>query len=72
MVSKILEIVQRIESHVIGKKSTPKWMNIDEAAKFCAVSPSTLRRNVKSGKLKASRTTGRLLFEEANLIQWLR
>ena len=44
---------------------------MQDAAKYCALSPSTLRRNVEAKKLKASVNTGKMLFKTTELESWL-
>ena len=48
-----------------------KWMNINEICNYTSVSESTIRRAVRRGTLKASTSTGRLLFKKSNVDKWL-
>ena len=56
---------------MLGKKKQEQWMDINKASKYCDVSCATLRRNVKANKLNASQQTGKMLFKESELEQWL-
>ena len=40
-------------------------------SRYTSVSNSTIRRAVKKGKLKASQSTGKLLFKLSNVDRWL-
>ena len=68
---RIVELLQEIKSIIIGQPKQEKWMDINKASKYCDVSCATLRRNVKSEKLKASTTCGKMLFLKQNLEDWL-
>ena len=67
---RIVELLKEIKSLLVGDK-TDKWMDINEASKYCSVHPSTLRRNVASGQLKASTQIGKSLFKQSDLESWL-
>tara|TARA_Y100001970_G_C13445354_1_gene467741 strand:- start:140 stop:361 length:222 start_codon:yes stop_codon:yes gene_type:complete len=68
---RVIELLQEIKSLIVGKPKKEKWMGIQEASRYCDISIQTLRRNIKSGSLKASSTTGKLLFKESELEKWL-
>ena len=54
------------------KRDRPdEWLNISQAAQYAKLSEQTIRRYVKLGALKASKKTGRLLFQKSNLDRWL-
>ena len=67
---RIVELLKEIKSLITGNKSD-KWMDINEASKYCSVHPSTLRRNVANGSLKASNKLGKTLFKVSSLEAWL-
>jgi len=46
-------------------------MDIKNASDYTAVSRSTIRRAVQNGSLKASNTTGKLLFKVSDVERWL-
>ena len=56
---------------IIGQPKEEKWMDINKASKYCDVSAQTLRRNVKTERLKASQETGKMLFKKSDLESWL-
>mgnify|MGYP000219879163 FL=1 len=54
------------------KRDRPdEWLNISQAAQHAKLSEQTIRRYVRTGELKASKRTGRLLFQKSNLDRWL-
>ena len=67
----IIERLDRIED-TLSNQLQDKWLNIKEASEYCGVSTATLRRNVKSNKIKASKSTGKMLFKASELEQWLK
>ena len=71
METRIITLLKDIKQLIIKKTTEDKWLNIDQASKYCAISASTLRRNVKSGDLKASNKVGKTLFKQSELENWL-
>ena len=55
---RIIEMLKDIKSLIVGKETNDKWLDINEASKYTSLSKVTLRRNVASGKLKASNKLG--------------
>jgi len=53
-------------------RQNTNWLSLKQAVDFTSLSESTLRRAVKSGHLHASTTTGKLLFEVKEIINWLK
>ena len=68
---RVIELLQEIKSLIMGKPKQEKWIGINEASKYAGCSSQTLRRTIKSQKLKASSTTGKLLFKKSELESWL-
>ena len=68
---RIVELLKEIKGLIVGQEKQDKWIDIKEASNYCSVSPTTLRRNVDSGKLNASKKLGKMLFKESDLEQWL-
>ena len=68
---RLLELLQEIRSLISNKTASDKWLDIGEAAKYCSVSRSTLRRHILSGSLSASKKTGKTLFKRSALENWL-
>ena len=66
-----IELLKEIKSLITNKPKADKWLNISEAAKYCSVSRSTLRRHILSGSLSASKKTGKTLFKRSALENWL-
>ena len=66
ILNKLNEILEYV------KKTNPsRYMDISEVSEFSGVSKSTIRRNVKDGKISASNTTGKLLFKASDVENWL-
>ncbi|MBT3800098.1 MAG: helix-turn-helix domain-containing protein [Bacteroidetes bacterium] len=63
--------LKRIENLLKLDKSC-RWMTLKKAIEYTSLSTSTIRRAVYSGKLKASKTTGKLLFKISELDEWLK
>ena len=55
----------------IKDNNPSRYIDINEVSDFSGVSKSTIRRNVKSHQLKASNTTGKLLFKVSDVENWL-
>jgi len=55
----------------IKNNNSSRYMDIREVSEFAGISRSTIRRNVKANKLKASNTTGKLLFKVSDVENWL-
>lgn len=66
----ILNKLNEILSYVKGTNPS-KYIDISEVSEFCNISKSTIRRNVQAGTLKASSTTGKLLFKVSEVERWL-
>ena len=48
-----------------------EWLTINEVSPYTKLSEPTIRRYIKTGKLKASKETGPLLFKKSNIDRWL-
>ena len=57
--SKIDEIFQ----HII--RNDDDWMTLREVCAYCKLSPSTIRRNIISNRIKTSKATGKYLFRRS-------
>jgi len=68
---RMLELLKEIKNMLTGKNKNDGYMDISGASKYCSVSISTIRRNVKDNKLKASTKLGKLLFKKSDLEHWL-
>ena len=71
MNTRMLELLQEIKSLIAKQPTEDKWLDIGEAAKYCSVSRSTLRRHILLGSLSASKKTGKTLFKRSALENWL-
>jgi excisionase family DNA binding protein len=69
ILSKLNEILSYVKD---GENANSlRYIDINEVSELCSVSKSTIRRNVKANKLKASDTTGKLLFKVSDVEAWL-
>ena len=68
---RIMEMLIEMKKIMEGNISD-KWMNMKDVCNYTSVSESTIRRAVKRGTLKASHSTGRLLFKQSNIDNWLK
>lgn len=66
----ILEELREIKA-LITNKVNDRWLNIQEVCNYCSLSQSTIRRAINKGELKASRKTGKLLFNINDVKRWL-
>ena len=48
-----------------------RWLDIKAVCDYTTLSPSTIRRAVYLGALKASRVTGKMLFKASEVDRWL-
>ena len=67
---RVIELLKEIKSMLTGN-TNDKWLDINQASEYCSVHPSTLRRNVANGSLKASDKLGKKLFKQSELENWL-
>jgi len=67
---RVIELLKEIKSMLTGN-TNDKWLDINQASEYCSVHPSTLRRNVANGSLKASDKLGKVLFKKSELESWL-
>ena len=66
-----MEQLDEIKSLITGK-SSDRWLTIKDTCEYTSISESTIRRAVKRGTLKSSKGTGRLLFKQSNIDNWLK
>jgi excisionase family DNA binding protein len=62
--------LHRIEQ-ILNSNKKNQWITLHEAIEYTSLSDSSIRRAFYSGKLKASRATGKLLFKISDLEKWL-
>ena len=67
---RIIELLKEIKG-LIQDKVSDRWLSIRDVCKYTSVSESTVRRSVKRGTLKASHSTGKLLFKVSDVDRWL-
>ena len=68
---RIIEMLNEMKDMIEGKVSD-KWLNIQDVCNYTSVSKSTIRRAIKRGTLKASHSTGKLLFKVSSVDRWLK
>ena len=67
---KILEELNDIKSMIV-KDSKVGFMDMKQVVQYSSTSASTIRRAIKKGVLKVSRSTGKLLFKTEWVDKWL-
>ena len=65
-----IELLNEIKA-LIQNNAIDRWLNIRGVCEYSNMSESSVRRAEKSGALKASRKTGRLLFKVSAVDNWL-
>ena len=65
-----IELLNEIKGLIQGKV-TDRWLCIREICEYASISESTVRRAIKKGSLKASHSTGKLLFKVSSVDRWL-
>ena len=68
---RVVELLKEIKGLLVGQSKDERWIDINEASKYCSVSKTTLRRNVDSGNLSASKRLGKMLVKQSDLEAWL-
>jgi excisionase family DNA binding protein len=66
-----LELLNEIKG-LIQDKVSDRWLCIRDVCEYASVSESTVRRSIKRGALKASHSTGKLLFKVSSVDKWLK
>ena len=56
--------INKIYEH-ISNGQNEQWMSLNEVCEYSRLSPSTIRRALQVGRLKASKTTGKYLFKRS-------
>jgi excisionase family DNA binding protein len=65
-----IELLTEIKG-LIKDKVSDRWLCIREVCEYVSISESTIRRAVRKGSLKASQSTGKLLFKISSVDRWL-
>ena len=68
---RIIEMLNEMKDMIEGKVSD-KWLNIQDVCDYVKLSDSTVRRAIRKGSLKASHSTGKLLFKVSSVDRWLK
>ena len=66
----IIEHLKEINQKIDSQRAS-KWMDLNHVSDHTSLSPSTIRRAIQRGELKASKKTGKLLFKVADVENWL-
>ena len=64
------DVLDELKS-IVQKKSSNIWLDIGDTVDYTSLSESTIRRAVRTGELKVSKATGKLLFKIAWIDKWL-
>ena len=57
--------------NLIKSNKPISWMTLREVCAYTRLSEPTLRRYIKRGRLKVSKSTGKLLFKMSDVDRWL-
>ena len=55
--------IDKILKHIAN--TADDWMTLSEVSAYSKLSPSTIRRNIISSRIKSSKTTGKYLFRRS-------
>ena len=66
----ILKKINKIQDHLLTNNQD-NWMSIKDAVQYTKLSDSTIRRAINKGCLKVSRKSGKILFKQSWIDQWL-
>ena len=66
----IIDSLNRIEKK-LDNKFNNRWVDLKAACVHCDLSASTLMRNIRSNRLKCSKTGGKLMFKIEWLDKWI-
>ena len=67
---RINEILDEILD-TIKKDKPDEWLTIRQVVNYTKLSEPTIRRYIRSGSIKVSKETGRLLFKKSYVDKWL-
>ena len=65
------ELIDEIKA-LIQDRVSDRWLNIQDVCDYVNLSESTVRRAIRKGSLKASHSTGKLLFKVSSVDRWLK
>ena len=66
----ILKKINKIQDHLLTN-NRDTWMSIKDAVQYTKLSDSTIRRAIKKGCLKVSKSTGKNLLKQSWIDKWL-
>jgi|TARA_B100000959_G_scaffold13752_1_gene13602 predicted DNA-binding transcriptional regulator AlpA len=66
----IFEKLEYIETILTGYQQD-RFLNTRDVIQLTGLSDSTIRRNVRKGTLKCSKATGKMIFRESDIRNWL-
>tara|TARA_R110002020_G_scaffold46172_1_gene131486 strand:+ start:1191 stop:1406 length:216 start_codon:yes stop_codon:yes gene_type:complete len=69
-VNAILKRLDKIETS-LSNKTEDNWLNINGVRDYTSLSIPKIRKAVRGGELKVSRSGGRLLFKKSWVDKWL-
>ncbi len=64
-------LLSKIDARLERLTKPHDWIGVKEAARYCGLSVSTIRRAVRVGSLKCSRRSQKMLFKRKDLDRWL-
>jgi len=66
----IIDSLNRIEKK-LDNKFNNRWVDLKAACDYCGLSASTIRRYIRSGQLRCSKPSGKLMFKIEWLDKWM-
>ena len=68
---RVIELLKEIKAILQGKSASDKWMDISQVCEYSSLSRSSVRRSCANGRLKHSKSHGKLLFKKSDVERWL-
>ncbi len=70
----ILPIMEKLDQVLdkLENRSYNKYLSINQVSELTTLSTSTIRRYIYKGELKCSKKLGKLLFQESEILKWLK
>ena len=58
----IMERLDEIKGLIEKGRLSDRWVSLNEAVRYSSLSESTLRRAIRAGRLRASKSTGKIML----------
>lgn len=67
----LVKRLDKLETLIQSQPLSRGWLGLSQAGRYTSLSKSTLSRAIQAGKLKASRTSGKILIRRTQLDQFI-